>query len=253
MSGTRDENVFMAKIAEQAERFDDMVEYMKRVAAMGSELSSEERNMLSVAYKSAVSNRRQACRAVHTWEQKERVKSEESRDLIAGYRGKVEEELKSKCGEILQILDQYSIPGATDVESQTFYMKMKGDYHRYRAEFAAGADQEAHSVAAHDAYAAATETAKQLPAVHAVRLGLALNFSVFYHEVYRKADQACSVAKGAYDDAQGELQHITEEQFQECAPIMQLLLDNLNLWTSAARAEDGRLPPEQDGTAVEDF
>jgi hypothetical protein len=55
--------VFMAKLAEQAERFEEMVEYMRRVANLGDgnsaeELSVEERNLLSVAYKNVIGSRR---------------------------------------------------------------------------------------------------------------------------------------------------------------------------------------------------
>jgi len=50
----REDNVYKAKLAEQAERYDEMVECMKKVAAMGVELSVEERNLLSVAYKNVI-------------------------------------------------------------------------------------------------------------------------------------------------------------------------------------------------------
>jgi hypothetical protein len=46
--GDREEAVYMAKLAEQAERYDEMVEEMKKVAKMvgEQELSVEERNLL---------------------------------------------------------------------------------------------------------------------------------------------------------------------------------------------------------------
>ncbi len=47
----RDSLVYMAKLAEQAERFDEMVDHMKAVAKQPQELTVEERNLLSVAYK----------------------------------------------------------------------------------------------------------------------------------------------------------------------------------------------------------
>jgi len=51
MSDSREENVYMAKLAEQAERYDEMVQNMKRVSCLDTELTVEERNLLSVAYK----------------------------------------------------------------------------------------------------------------------------------------------------------------------------------------------------------
>jgi 14-3-3 protein epsilon len=64
MSLSRDELIYMSRIAEQTERFEDMLEYMKKVVESGSELNNEERNLLSVAYKNTVGSRRTAWRAL---------------------------------------------------------------------------------------------------------------------------------------------------------------------------------------------
>jgi len=70
----RDKNVYFAKLAEQAERYDEMADYMMAVGKSGSELSVEERNLLSVAYKNAVGSRRAAWRIITSVEQKETSK-----------------------------------------------------------------------------------------------------------------------------------------------------------------------------------
>jgi 14-3-3 protein epsilon len=83
------------------------------------------------------------------------------------------------------------------------------------------------------AYQAATEKANtDLTPTHPIRLGLALNFSVFYYEVLNMPDRACSLAKQAFDDAIGELDDIREDTVKDSTLIMQLLRDNLTLWTS---------------------
>merc|ERR1711991_517303 len=74
MSESREENVYMAKLAEQAERYDEMVEFMKQVAALKVELTVEERNLLSVAYKNVTGSRRASWRIVSSIEQKEENK-----------------------------------------------------------------------------------------------------------------------------------------------------------------------------------
>ena len=61
---SKEDSIYMAKIAEQTERFEDMIDHMKKVVATGSELNSEERNLLSVAYKNTVGSRRTAWRAL---------------------------------------------------------------------------------------------------------------------------------------------------------------------------------------------
>lgn len=243
----------MARLAEQAERYEDMIEYMKRVATMGAELSLEERNLLSVAFKNAVGARRSAWRAIHSLEQREASsKGPAAMALVQNYRGTVEAELNAKCMEILDILSSALIPKASDSEASVFYMKMKGDYHRYLAEFASGESHQKHAQDAHGAYDQAWNVAQGLPATHPIRLGLALNFSVFYYEVYSSPDKACSLAKASFDEALAGMEKLDEEQIKDSATIMQLLQDNLNLWT-AATTEDGGVAPVQDGTVCEEL
>jgi len=109
----------------------------------------------------------------------------------------------------------------------------KGDYHRYLAEFAAGDGRKKASEAAHESYKQATEIAQSdLAPTHPIRLGLALNFSVFYYEILNSPDRACHLAKQAFDDAIAELDTLSEESYKDSTLIMQLLRDNLTLWTS---------------------
>jgi len=255
MSGTRDENVFMARLAEQAERYEDMVTYMTRVANIGSELSLEERNLLSVAFKNAVGARRSAWRQIANMMQKD--PSGSPPPCVVDYKNKVEKELNDKCEEILQMLkkDNGLINTASNAEARVFYQKMEGDYHRYLAEFSLGDNQTRHAANAYQAYAAATEQAGALAPVHPIRLGLALNFSVFYYEVYGRAPEACQLAKAAFEAATtAESSGATEEQLRDSGAILQLLRDNLVLWENDASGAQGEgKPPEQDGTLCEDL
>merc|ERR1712241_1586150 len=83
------------------------------------------------------------------------------------------------------------------------------------------------------AYKVAQETAARgLAPTHPIRLGLALNFSVFYYEILNSAERACKLAKTAFDDAIAELDTLNEESYKDSTLIMQLLRDNLTLWTS---------------------
>ncbi|OAJ42097.1 14-3-3-like protein E, variant [Batrachochytrium dendrobatidis JEL423] len=224
----------MAKLAEQAERYDEMVSFMKEVAKLGLELTVEERNLLSVAYKNVIGARRASWRIVSSIEQKEESKGNEAQvKKILDYRYKVEAELSDVCTDILNVLDQHLIPAAEAGESKVFYYKMKGDYHRYLAEFATGDKRKDAAGFAHDAYKAATDIAQtELAPTHPIRLGLALNFSVFYYEILNSPDRACHLAKQAFDDAIAELDTLSEESYKDSTLIMQLLRDNLTLWTS---------------------
>lgn len=247
----REDCVYQAKLAEQAERYDEMVAAMKTVAQQDSELSVEERNLLSVAYKNVIGARRASWRIISSIEQKEETKSgEEKMSMIRTYRKNVEDELKDTCNDVLQILDKCLIPASTSGESKVFYHKMKGDYYRYLAEFATGNDRKESAENSLVSYKTASDVANtQLPPTHPIRLGLALNFSVFYYEILNSPDRACRLAKAAFDDAIAELDTLSEESYKDSTLIMQLLRDNLTLWTSDIQGEgDGEQQKESSNT-----
>ena len=231
----RDSLVYKAKLAEQAERFDEMVTDMKEVARQPQELTVEERNLLSVAYKNVIGSRRASWRVVTSIEQKGDA---DKMSIIKDYKAKIEDELCDICNDILSIIEESLIPNSTSEEAKVFYYKMKGDYHRYLSEFQQNDVRKASASAALDAYQSATEVASSdLPPTHPIRLGLALNFSVFYYEILNSPDRACHIAKQAFDDAIAELDTLSEESYKDSTLIMQLLRDNLTLWTSDQAAD----------------
>jgi len=125
---------FFAKLAEQAERYDEMVNYMKQVAQQDVELTVEERNYLSVAYKNVIGARRASWRIITSIMGKEENKRH--LEKIQEYKQKVELELEKICADILDILKKHLIPSSKSGESKVFHYKMQGDYYRYLAEFA---------------------------------------------------------------------------------------------------------------------
>ncbi|KAG7470091.1 14-3-3 protein beta/alpha-A-like [Megalops cyprinoides] len=221
-----------AKLAEQAERYDDMAASMKAVTEDGAELSNEERNLLSVAYKNVVGARRSSWRVVSSIEQKTEG-SDKKQQMAKEYREKIEKELKEICNDVLGLLDNFLIPKASPAESKVFYLKMKGDYYRYLAEVAVGEEKDTIITNSQAAYQAAFEISKSdMQPTHPIRLGLALNFSVFYYEILNSPEQACKLAKTAFDEAIAELDTLNEDSYKDSTLIMQLLRDNLTLWTS---------------------
>merc|ERR1712060_54641 len=137
------------------------------------------------------------------------------------------------CDSILGLLDGHLIGKAATGESKVFYQKMKADYYRYIAEFRDGDKKAAAAENARKAYADAAAVAeKDLAVTHPIRLGLALNYSVFQYEVLGNPDEACKMARTAFEDAIAELDNVAEESYKDSTLIMQLLRDNLTLWTS---------------------
>jgi len=233
----REDSVTQAKFAEQAERYDDMAAAMKAVTEGGVELTNEERNLLSVAYKNVVGSRRSAWRVISSIEQK--VGSGDRKQTLArDFRSKIENELKEICREVLSLLDNHLIAKATNPESKVFYLKMKGDYFRYLAEVASGDERTKIVSDSQEAYQAAFDISKsEMTPTHPIRLGLALNFSVFYYEILNSPERACFLAKQAFDDAIAELDTLNEESYKDSTLIMQLLRDNLTLWTSDTQGD----------------
>ena len=74
---------------------------MKCVASSDQELTVEERDLLSVAYKNVTGARRASWRLVSFIEQKEEYKGNEAQvSMIKGYREKIESELAKICEDI---------------------------------------------------------------------------------------------------------------------------------------------------------
>merc|ERR1711941_119770 len=163
--------------------------------------------------------------------------NEENAKYAKEYCGKVETELQKICDTILKLLDDKLIAKASNGESKVFYQKMKADYFRYIAEYKDGDGKKGAAESARQAYEAAQEVAtKDLAVTHPIRLGLALNFSVFQYEVLSNPDEACKMARTAFEDAIAELDNVAEDSYKDSTLIMQLLRDNLTLWTSDQEA-----------------
>jgi len=136
MSLSREELIYLSKVSEQTERFEDMLDYMKKVVALAQELNVEERNLLSVAFKNSVGSRRTAWRALSSIESKEESKGNTKNiGLIKNFKKRIEDELTNFCNDIINLLDKSLVPQANQPEAKVFYLKMKGDYFRYMAEY----------------------------------------------------------------------------------------------------------------------
>ncbi len=183
--------------------------------------------------------RRTAWRAVTAIEQKEETKGSKFMDIIREYKAKVEGEVEGVCNEVVDILDKNLVPKAANAESEVFYLKMKGDYYRYMAECMTADKHEKATKSAHEAYKKAAQKAEGLATTNPIRLGLALNYSVFHYEILNSPEEACKLAKAAFDSAIADLEGLEDEQYKDSATIMQLLRDNLTLWTADANEEDG--------------
>ena len=136
-----EEHIFLARVAEQAERFEDMVDQLEKVLQeKGADVSSDERNLLSVAFKNLISSKRAACRTIAAIEQN--PKYSKFSDALASYKSSIESKLQGDCQHIIDLINQHVLNKACDGEAKAFFVKMVGDYYRYIAENAKGANLE---------------------------------------------------------------------------------------------------------------
>ena len=225
----------MARVAEQSERFQDMVDFLKPVIKeKGAGLSNDERNLLSVAFKNLISSQRSGIRTISAIEQNK--KYEKYAGALAEYKTKIENILFQNCENIIQIIKSDILAGADDQEAKAFFLKMIGDYCRYIAENAKGDRLENCKQEALKSYQEADTIAQgALGACNAIRLGLALNFSVFHYEVMNDVKKACELGEKALQDALDKLDDVDEDTFRDAQSIIELLKENLSLW----KEEDG--------------
>jgi len=224
----------MAKVAEQAERYEDMLLFLQPLLGKTEELTTEERNLISVAYKNLSGNKRTAWRALTAIE--ENPKYAKYHEKTKTYKAKIEEELKKICKDAIKTIDALH-KVATSAESKVFYLKMKADYYRYTGEVCTDKELKEVSDKANENYENAKKVAETLQATDPVRIGLALNYSVFLYEIRKQPKLACNMAKAAFDEAIAGLQDLDEDKYKDSTAIMQLLKDNLTLWT--AELEEG--------------
>mmetsp|Transcript_28216 Transcript_28216/g.50937 ORF Transcript_28216/g.50937 Transcript_28216/m.50937 type:complete len:243 (+) Transcript_28216:70-798(+) len=233
MADSSADYVFKAQIAEEAERFDDMVDAVTEMVnakhSDSKELAVEERNLLSVAYKNVVGVRRSAWRVLAKKKDEAAAAGLATEESVATeYMKKVEKELIDLCNKLINLVEEKLLTMSSAKDASVFYLKMQGDYHRYLAEIHVKGEKEE----AQKSYEKATKDAAELPSTNSIRLGLALNYSVFQYEILSMKDEACDIAKTAFDEAIGELDSLEQEDYKDATLIMQLIRDNLTLWTN---------------------
>ena len=231
----------MARVAEQAERFDDMVMYLNKVAQQKTEdFTTEERNLLSVGFKNQIGSKRTAIRTISAIEQN--PKYQKFNDGLLAYKKKIEQELYNQCIAIVDIVKDSCMAKATTDETKAFFYKMIGDYYRYVAECASGDQLDTVKNGALENYQLANKSSESLNPCNPIRLGLALNFSVFHYEVMNNHKQACELGEQALSDALEKIDDVDEETFRDAKSIIELLKENLSLWKE-----------EEEQNAVEDL
>jgi 14-3-3 protein epsilon len=229
-----DTNIFLARVAEQAERFEDMVDFLGKVLeSKGGDVTADERNLLSVAFKNLISGKRAACRTIAAIEQN--PKYSKFGDALAQYKATIEKQLYEDCNNVIKMIEEKVLAKDCQAEAKAFFVKMVGDYYRYIAENAKDSVLEDVKNKALQAYDDANKI--ELPPCNPIKLGLALNFSVFHYEVMKNHKAACQLADEALQNALDKIDELEEDDFRDAKSIIELLKENLTLWKE--EEEDG--------------
>ncbi|CAL9241098.1 unnamed protein product [Arabidopsis halleri] len=233
MENEREKLIYLAKLACLAGRYDDMMKSMRKVCEHDIELSEEERDLLTSGYKNVMETKRASLRVISSIEKLEDSKgNDQNVKLIKGQQEMVKYEFFDVCNDILSVIDSHLIPSTTNVESTVFFNRMKGDYFRYMAEFGSDAERKENADNSLEAYKVAMEMAENsLAPTNIVRLGLALNFSIFNYEILKSIESACKLVKKAYDEAIAELDGLDKKTCEESIYIIEMLKYNLSAWT----------------------
>jgi len=241
MTLKKDNYIYCAKIAEQASRYEEMIEEMKSFVKYNhnQELSMEDYGLFSLAYKKAIGSRRTAWRIMTSANYEKTAKFYQIHfERIGVYLAKIEEEMDRIVASIMELLDNYLIPRTSSEVLKVFYLKIKGDYHRYTAEYKTGTTRREAVECALYSYIRAEDISKiSFKPYHPFRLGLVLNFSVFYYEICNLPERAFWLAAKAFDQAVMSRKNIKEPFPSNSVLIIQILKDNLILWTNNMHLE----------------
>lgn len=213
---------------EQQENIDSM----HRVVDLNPVLTTEERNILNVAYKNAITSRRKAISDVVTLMKDESAQTEERLSRLAQFRDVLLKEMREICTDLIKLIDESLLPASDEPEQRVFYEKMKGDYYRYICENKEG-DIDGIVEKARQCYQAGLDIARtELNSTNPTFLGLVLNYSVFLYEIMDHKNEAIDLSQKTFADTVDLVDNNDDATYSETTMILLLLHTNHNNWIS---------------------
>ena len=231
---TREECVFLSRLNEKAEKYSEMFKYINKYVELDPKLSKEERNILCSGYKYIISDKRNSLRILNNIEKRNTYQLAYIKEI----RENIEKELYQILADIEKMLDKYLIPNAIDIENKVFYLKLKADFMRYKCEISYGKELDDIISKTEKIYKEANDIAnKELMISNSTRLGLALNYSVFFYDIKKMKEEAINIAKNAFDDAMKILDNLEISKAKDTLLIIQMLKENLIFWCNEINNE----------------
>jgi 14-3-3 protein epsilon len=214
---------------QRMEEQEENIASIKRAIVLNPVLSPEERQLLSVTYKNAISSRRSAIKCSTLI-----IEASQGRPMVrlTDFQRQVRTELREISLDLIRLIDVSLLPVSDLPEPRLFYEKMKADYYRYICESdKESADFETYSRQATAAYETALEVARNdFASTSPSYLGLALNYSVFLYEILQHQNDAIAFAEKVYSETVDLLDSMEESAYSDTTMILQLLRDNFTGW-----------------------
>ena len=238
MSDEREQLIYFLRIqfnnGVPNEGMEDQMEYidiMKKIIELNPVLSEDEKVLLSLVYKNAVTSRRNGIREVETYLQDPSNSNRPSRQQkLVLYLSTLKRELKDICLDLINLINETLLPQSFSGEQRVFYEKMKGDYYRYICENKSDDSSDFISKAS-QCYDDAIAIAKsELSPTSSAYLGVVLNYSVFLYEIMGFREQAIDLASRTFTETVDNLDSMSPD-YNESVMILRLLRENHSLWT----------------------
>ena len=216
-----------AKIAEKANRNEEMFFHMYTIAQLGKDLTGEEKKLLSTSFKNVTTP------LINSWKilEKEELNGA-NKDHVKQLKKKVGNQLEDICDYFLLILEQDLFPTCESVESKAFFYKIKGDCLSCKSEIVAPKNEGNNVISkCIESYSRSNEIAKELSPIHPLRLDLALSFALFYNRVLNSPNRACKIVQNALDQTLSEKDNnLSEEETKDSNYTIQLLREKIEIW-----------------------
>jgi len=232
----KEDLMYKARLAERTLRFPDLLSYLFQLVELQPQLSREERDLFVAGFKGFLAPKRDSMNVLSTYlernsEEEPSVENSLKTSILRNFIGNIRVEIDSVCNHAVNTIDNKLLPcNASDSRAQIFYLKMKGDLFRYKAEY--DQSQGSHAAAqALAAYTAALELSSNcLCKADVLHLGLVLNFSVFMYEILGRKSTAIEFATTSLGKAMANTDELTDLEYADSVKVLQLIKDNIEEW-----------------------
>lgn len=224
-----DELSSLAQVSLIAERFEDASKYIEElIKRKKDDLTKDEKNAFYNSFKFIINSKRCAWQSANYMEEKE--KYEERKTMIKNYKNILENEIYDICKNVITLINNFLMNKTILDESKIFFLKMKGDYYRYLCEFQSLSENKNYPDESEKNYKMAVELSQNISWINPLKLGLYLNYSVFYYEIKKDVKKAMQIAKEAIKNAKKYSDKLKEEDDKDAEMSIQTMKENIIYW-----------------------